>query len=117
MRMPLVLALIALCAPMVVGGCSLPDPYIYKASEFNRERGTFGKEPTDRTSVGICYNKKNTTPQTITQMAQAECAKYHKIARFRTQIRLQCPILTPMEAVFLCEPPGSWNGLSSPFLH
>lgn len=117
MRMPWILPLIALSALTVVGGCALPAPYIYKASEFNRELRSFGKEPVDRTEVGICYNKKNTTPQTITEMAQAECAKYRKVARFSTQKRLQCPILTPMEAIFLCEPPQGQYGSSSPFLY
>jgi len=117
MRMPWILPLIAVMALTAVGGCSLPDPYVYRNKEFDRDLATFGKEPKDLATVGICYNKKNTTPQQIIQMAQAECAKYHKVARFSRQTRLQCPLLTPVEAIFLCEPSGGQSGSSSPFLY
>lgn len=114
MRKPWILPLIAAVALTAVGGCTLPEPYVYKADEFNRESREFGKAPKDRTSVGICYNRKNTTPRHITEMAQAECAKYGKVARFSTQKRLECPVLTPMEAIFLCETQAR-NDLYAPF--
>jgi len=93
-------------------GCALPDPYVYRYQEFERKQVDFGKEPADRRSVGICYNKRNATPEQVVELARAECAKYGKVARFSHQKRLECPILTPAEAVFTCDPssgrPASW---------
>lgn len=84
-------------------GCSWPEPYVYRYQEFDRGLVTFGKEPTDIKSVGICYNKSNATPERIAEMAKAECAKYGKVARYGYQKRLACPLTTPVEAVYLCE--------------
>lgn len=106
MRMRWILPLIALCALTATAGCSLPDPYVYRDQEFNRDLRTFGKDLTDISSVAVCYNKKNATPQQIVQMAQAECAKYGRIARFYRQRLLYCPITTPIQAVYVCERQG-----------
>lgn len=114
MRKRWFLSLVAVVALTALGACSLPAPYVYKASEFNRELKDFGKDPKDRKSVGICYNKKNTTPRQIVKLAQDECAKYHKTARFSGQKRLECPILTPMEAIFFCVPQAEY-GTSLPY--
>ncbi len=84
-------------------GCAWPEPYVYRYQEFDRARPEFNKDPTNLNSVGICYNKKNATPERIAEMAKAECAKYGKVARFSHQKRLECPITTPMEAVYLCQ--------------
>jgi hypothetical protein len=102
-------SLIAVVALTAVGACSLPAPYVYQVDEFNRESKDFGKDLKDRTSVGICYNKKNTTPKQIVKLAQDECAKYHKTARFSEQKRLECPIITPMEAIFECVPQARYG--------
>lgn len=113
MRMRWILPLIAVCALTVAGGCSLPEPYVYKFKEFDRSRPDFSKDEVNRTQVGICYNKRNTTPQHIVELAQAECAKYQKVARFKTQNVLICPILTPVQAIFSCEPSGDQHGGTS----
>ena len=104
MRIRWILPLIAEGALAAVGGCAPPPPYVYRHQEFDREQKYFGKELPDISSVGICYNKKNATPRQIVEMAQAECAKYDRVARLIEQRRLECPVVTPMEAVFTCEP-------------
>lgn len=90
-------------------GCAWPEPYVYRYQEFDRARPEFGKDLTNLTSVGICYNKKNATPERIAEMAKAECAKHGKVARFSHQKRLECPITTPMEAVYLCETQSAFS--------
>lgn len=89
---------------LAAAACSVPEPYIYTAGEYDRTRPDFGREPTDRETVAICYNKRNATPAQILQMAQTECAKFQKVARLSGQGRLDCPITTPIRAVFACLP-------------
>ena len=84
------------------GGCQWTTPYVYKSDEFNRKSEDFGQEPEDRESVEICYNSRSTTPAVIGRMAKEECAKYGKIARFQSHEYLECPIATPVQAIFSC---------------
>ncbi len=77
-------------------------PYIYQEDEFNRDRKGFGQEPTDRSTVDICYFTRNTAPQDILAMAEAECAKFGKTARYtHSEIGL-CPLATPTLGHFNC---------------
>jgi hypothetical protein len=96
------LLFLAAALALTAAGCAWPEPYVYRYQEFDRSRVDFGKEPTDLASVGICYNKKNATPERIVEMAKAECAKYGRVAVYSKQRRLECPLVTPMEAVFTC---------------
>lgn len=97
------LLFLAAALALTAEGCAWPEPYVYRYQEFDRAQPTFNKEPTDLKSVGICYNKKNATPERIAEMAKAECAKYGRVARYSHQRRLECPLTTPMEAVYLCD--------------
>jgi hypothetical protein len=83
----------------LVSGCA---PYIYEADEFNRERADFGRELKDRTAVDICYFTRNTSPQDILAMAEAECAKFNKTARYRHSLVGECPMATPTMGRFAC---------------
>lgn len=78
------------------------EPYIYQEGEFDRSRPDFAVEQTDRTELQICYFKPNTTPQDLLAMAGAECARFGKIAVFKGQDLLNCPIFTPARANFRC---------------
>ena len=114
MRLRWLLFSAAALALAATEGCAWPEPYVYRHLEFERSLPGFGKEPAQRKSVGICYNKNNATPERIAEMARAECAKYGRVAHYSGQRRLECPITTPMEAVYTCEPqPGysqsSWS--------
>lgn len=109
MRLQWLLLSAAVLVLAAVEGCAWPDPYVYRLREFDRSLADFGKDPQDRDSVGICYNKENTTPGQITEMAKAECAKYGKVARYSHQRRLDCPLTTPMEAVYFCDVPQAYS--------
>ncbi len=102
----LVPLIVRVCLPLVVAGCAgAAAPYVYKAGEFDRSSPTFGKAPTDITSVTICYNKRGTTPEEIRDMAQTECAQFDKTARFTKQNYQTCPLFTPVVAYFDCVKP------------
>ena len=55
-------------------------------NRFNREAEDFNKEPEDRDSVTICYNKLSTTPEMVFDLANTECGKYAKQARHVFQL-------------------------------
>jgi hypothetical protein len=101
MRRYLILGL-SLSFAFLAAGCSWPPPYVFKKGEFNRQRESFGKEPTDITSVIICYNKRGSTPRQIRDLAVAECAKFNKVAEFEHQDHKTCPLSTPVSAYFFC---------------
>lgn len=84
------------------GGCGVTEPFIYKDDEYNRSVAGFGSELKDRNSVEICYNKRSTTPDVVGKMANAECAKFGKTARFQSHDFLECPLITPARAIFSC---------------
>ncbi len=95
------------CLPFaVLAGCAGSTvPYVYKVGEFDRSSANFGKEPTDITSVTICYGTRGTTPEEIRDMAQTECAQFEKTARVTDQNYQTCPLLTPVAANFECVKP------------
>jgi hypothetical protein len=86
-----------------LAACEYATPYVYIADEFNRKKRDYGKDPVDITEVTICYHKRATTPETITQMAQAECGKFNKRARFVEHDYYVCPLVTPVAAKYVCE--------------
>ena len=96
----LVLAIAGVLLPSI-SGCG-GQPYIHLAKQYNRESETFLKNITDRDDVTICYAKRKTTPGVISQMAETECRRYGKIARFQKQTFQTCPLATPIAAVFDC---------------
>jgi hypothetical protein len=81
--------------------CESPA-YIYKEGEFNRNALDFNKEPKDRDKLTICYNKSDTSPQDVLDMAKDECGKFGKSAKFINQDRLTCPLMNPIAANFTC---------------
>jgi len=97
--MPTRLVSAALLA-LLVASC---QPYVYERDEFNRERTDFGRDRTDRAAVDICYFTKKTTPQDLLALAESECAKFGKTARYQYSDVLECPVVTPLRARFTCE--------------
>jgi hypothetical protein len=77
---------------------------VYYSDEFNRRRKDFGQERTDIANVTVCYNKSYTTPDAVRQLAVEECGKFTKQARFQKNDYNLCPLLTPVAAVYACEP-------------
>lgn len=92
----------ALLVGLAVGLSACGAPYVYKKDEFDRESDTFGKEPEDRDFVTICYSHWESTPEQALEIADAECGKYGKTARFADQRFYKCPLNTPIEATFSC---------------
>ena len=88
-----------------LGGCANMPPYVYNPAEFDRESEGFGRDPTDITEVIICYSRRATTMETVEAMAQGECARFQKAARFEEASFLACPLLTPEGARFECVRP------------
>ena len=95
------------CLPFaVLAGCAGSTvPYVYNAGEFDRSLPNFNREPTDITSLTICYSTRGTTPEEIRDMAQTECAQFEKTASFTEQNYQTCPLLTPVAAHFDCVKP------------
>jgi hypothetical protein len=91
----LVLAVVFLAA------CESP-PYVYKENEFNRRSATFAQDIKDRTELTICYNKGDSRPLDVLEMAKEECSQFGKSARFLNQDRATCPLMTPIAANFSC---------------
>ena len=88
-----------------LGGCANMPPYVYNPAEFDRESEDFGRDPTDITDVTICYSRRATTMETVEAMAQGECARFQKVARFEDVSFLACPLFTPEGAFFKCVRP------------
>jgi hypothetical protein len=91
------------CLVVLAAVLTACQPYIHDEQEFNRELATFGRAPTDRANVDVCYVTRNTSAQDLLAMAEAECTKYGKTARYRYSDVLECPMATPLRARFTCE--------------
>tara|TARA_S200000501_G_scaffold180290_1_gene169698 strand:- start:3958 stop:4287 length:330 start_codon:yes stop_codon:yes gene_type:complete len=102
MKINLKLICISLFVLFLITGCSNREAYIYDPHEFNRERADFGRELTDRTEVSICYHMGSTTPQMLEQMADDECRKFNKKAKFKKNQILICSVSTPALIHFDC---------------
>jgi hypothetical protein len=98
-------AVLCLAFVLAIGACGETRPYVYKKNEFDREAKDFNKAPVDRDSVTICYNKLNTTPEIVFEMANTECGHYGKQARRTHQDFGDCPMATPVEGHFACDKP------------
>lgn len=92
----------ALVLALAVGLAACGSPYVYKKDEFDRESETFGETPEDRDFVTICYSHWESTPERALEIAEDECGKYGKTARFADQRFYNCPLNTPVEATFAC---------------
>ena len=93
------LSVVFITAACAVSG---PGAYVFHRGEFNRDSKDFGKEPKDISSVTICYNVFGTKPDEIVNMANTECRKFNKKAKFKTQVYKICPLFTPVAAVYTC---------------
>ena len=91
------------CAMVLLAVATACQPYVFEPAEFNRDRADFGRQPADRSEVDVCYATNSTSAQDLLAMAEAECAKYGKAARYRYSDVLECPMATPLRARFICE--------------
>ncbi len=88
-----------------LAACSGGEAYIHSPSTINRELATYpdGPEIIEGSEVTVCYAKSESTPQTIRQLAAAECSKGNLGIVFVEQTYNICPMMTPNAAVFSCE--------------
>lgn len=78
------------------------QPYVLDADEFDRSSGDFGQDPSDLSSVKICYSSSSTSPDVVRALAVAACGKFGKTAEYVDQDYLSCPLVTPVSANFNC---------------
>jgi hypothetical protein len=90
--------ILCLCA-LLPGSCgSLVAPYEGVPRE--PEPGVIDAGP----RVGVCYNGIFTTPQEVRRVAQEACGPSAAPQPIEQDMRLSCPLLTPVRASFVCTP-------------
>ncbi len=89
---------------LLLGGC-WGGAYVYDPIKFNREAEGFGRPVKDINSVTICYSRLMATSREVVSLAEAECAKFNKLARFQRQDRTTCPMAAPIAARYRCLSP------------
>ena len=82
----------------VLAACA-GQPYIDSRREAG-QTAPVGTSTPDR--VAICYSSRATTPQTLQRLADDECAKTGRVARFDGQDRMTCALQAPTRAYFRC---------------
>ncbi len=93
------LTLIGLLA--LATACARPA-YVHHGGEFNRSSSDFGKDVIDIEQVTVCYSSRGSTPAQVRALATEECAKVGKTAQFVEQNYANCPLQTPVSAIFSC---------------
>jgi hypothetical protein len=96
----------ALLLVVVVAGCGITEPYLFRADEFNRDSPTFNRPLAAGQPVSICYTSLATSPETVQQMADTQCAQFDQRAALLSTTVARCPLLTPVEAMFACVAPA-----------
>jgi hypothetical protein len=95
---------LSVCAALMLlmSGCG-GTPYV----DSRREAGQtmpVGTSTPDR--VAICYSSRSTSQETLLRMADEECAKTGRTARYESQDGFACVMFAPTRAFFRCVPRG-----------
>jgi hypothetical protein len=89
---------LCLCA-LLPGACgSLVAPF--EGVPRDPDPGTVEAGP----RIGVCYNAVFTTPQEVRRVAQEACGSSTTPQPVKQDMRLICPLLTPVRATFVCTP-------------
>jgi len=91
-----------LFAGLILAGCS-SGAYVHDPIKFNRQAAGFGRPVKDINGVTICYNTLTSRAEQVVSLAEAECAKFNKVAKFSHQDVKICPMVAPVAAVYRCE--------------
>ena len=86
------LAQLAACGSMVAPYEGVPPSYPPKGVSTDAER------------VSVCYNKLFTTPQEVRAAAAAACSPKTEPKLLGQDLRLDCALMTPVRANFICVP-------------
>ena len=89
---------LCLCAPLPSACGSLVAPY--EGVPRDPLLGTIEAGP----RIGVCYNAMFTTPQEVRRVAQEACGSSATPQPVEQDMRLSCPLLTPIRASFVCAP-------------
>ncbi len=54
--------------------------------------------------VAVCYNAMFTTPASVRRVAEEACGSDALAKPVGQDVRLSCPLLTPVRATFICTP-------------
>ncbi len=106
-------AILVVVAAFLAAACSLPEPYVQREWEFNRDSPYFpsgpkfidkltGEERKVALQVIVCYAKNSADPAKIVGLARDECGKYGLTPKFFEQTLNYCPLMTPVAAVYNC---------------
>jgi hypothetical protein len=88
-----------LLAVAALAGCSALDPY----ATYPRQPEAGVKDAGPR--VAVCYDTLVSTSASVQQTAQEECPAHTLAARIDTDwLLLNCPLLLPARATFVCTP-------------
>ncbi|UTW53298.1 hypothetical protein KFF05_08090 [bacterium SCSIO 12827] len=96
------IATLSVMAGVLLSGCGMAKPYVYDSIAYNRDDPDFAKVPETRDSVTICYSKRSTTPAEVARLAAETCAPYGTGIAYVGNSYAECPMLTPVGAVFAC---------------
>ncbi|HEY1301076.1 MAG TPA: hypothetical protein VGF07_11310 [Stellaceae bacterium] len=89
----------ALIAAAALAGCSALDPY----ATYPRQPAAGVVDPGPR--VAVCYDTLVSTTKAVEQTAQEECPAHTRATRIDTDwLLLNCPLLLPARATFVCAP-------------
>lgn len=93
------LAAMTVASSLLLAGCASPlPPFVQKVHEVkSKDRA----EP-PVTMVEVCYNRTTTTPEAVRKLAEDACVKKGGHAVFVRHRSLQCPLLQPAGANFVC---------------
>jgi hypothetical protein len=83
---------------LLLAGCSQAVPYEWSPREARKGPG----ESLPR--VGVCYNAMFTTPEQVRATAEEACTGIGSPQLVEQDMRLACPLLTPVRATFACLP-------------
>lgn len=93
---------VSLCAALMLllSGCG-GAPYVDSRREAG-QTAPVGTSTPDR--VAICYSSRSTSRDALFRMAEEECAKTGRTARYESQDGFACVMFSPTRAFFRCVP-------------
>ena len=78
---------------LLVAGCGSITPYVFGTIERNVVSDGVVVPIADQ--VQVCYNSETAKPRDVIALAERECAKTKRQARFVKQDILACPVFLP----------------------
>ena len=88
-----------------VEACAWPKPYIFEENKFARVVNEEKLSTSLSKIIKICYNSSRATPKEINNLAEERCLAQGMKLAFLGQSRKECPLLTPISAVYECTKP------------